>query len=75
MIGSLKVMHKLTFIIPSIIQISSINSNRLRFNLRKPRLFVNWNLIRLGHHGILIAYYNLDLVQLFPIRSHPNLQE
>ena len=36
-ISSLEVMHNLIFTIPSVIQISLINSIRLRFNLGKPR--------------------------------------
>ena len=38
MIGSLDGMHKLICTISSAIQISSINHNRFRFNLGKPRL-------------------------------------
>ena len=38
MIGSLEVTHDLIFAIPSVTQISSINSIRLIFNLGKPRL-------------------------------------
>ena len=38
MIGSLEVTYELIFTIPSVIQISSINSIRLRFNLVKPRM-------------------------------------
>ena len=37
-ICSLKVTHELIFTIPSVIQISSFNSIRHRFNLRKPQL-------------------------------------
>ena len=40
MIGSFEVMHEIIFTIPSVIQISSINSIRLRFNLRKETLTV-----------------------------------
>ena len=36
MIGSLEVTHELIFTIPSVIQIYSINSIRLKFNLGKP---------------------------------------
>ena len=39
MIGSLEVTHELIFTIPSVIQICSINSIRLRFNLEKPQIF------------------------------------
>ena len=35
MIGSLEVTHEIIFTIPSVIQISSINSIRLRFNIGK----------------------------------------
>ena len=38
LIGSLEVTHELIFIIPSVIQISSINSIRLRLILGKPQL-------------------------------------
>ena len=38
MIGSLEAMHELIFTIPSVIQICSISSIRLRFNLGKPQL-------------------------------------
>ena len=38
MIGSLEVMYELTVTIPSVIQICSISSIRLSFNLGKPRL-------------------------------------
>ena len=38
MIGSLEVTHELLFTIPSVTEISSISSIRLRFNLGKPRL-------------------------------------
>ena len=38
MIGSLEVTHELIFAIPSVIEISSINSVRLRINLGKPQL-------------------------------------
>ena len=41
MIGSLEVMHEIISTILSVIQISSINSIRVRFNLGKPRLHVN----------------------------------
>ena len=40
MIGGLEVTHDLIFTIPSVIQISSINSIRLRFNLGKPRIIL-----------------------------------
>ena len=40
MIGSLEVTHELIFTIPSVVQISSISSIRLRFNLWKPRISV-----------------------------------
>ena len=40
MIVSLDVMHKLIFNIPSVIQISSVSSIQLSFNLGKPRLHV-----------------------------------
>ena len=36
--GSLEVTHEQIFTIPSAIQISSISSIQLRFNLRKPQL-------------------------------------
>ena len=36
MIGSLEVMHEIIFTIPSVIQISSINS--IRLNIGKPRM-------------------------------------
>ena len=38
MIGSLEVTHELIFTIPSVIQISSINSIRRIFDLGKPRM-------------------------------------
>ena len=38
MIGSLEVTHELIFTIPIVIQISSINSIRLRFNLEESSL-------------------------------------
>ena len=38
MIGTLDVTHRLIFTIPSVIQINSIRSIRLRFNLGKPRM-------------------------------------
>ena len=36
MIGTLEVMQEIIFTSPSVIQISSINSIRLRFNTGKP---------------------------------------
>ena len=39
MIGSLEITHEFIFTIPSVIQISSIKSIQLIFNLGKPRLF------------------------------------
>ena len=38
-IGSLEVMYEFIFTIPSVIQISSISSIWLRFNLGKPRMY------------------------------------
>ena len=42
MIGSLEVTHELIFTVPSVIQIRSINSISLRFNLGKPMKFYEY---------------------------------
>ena len=38
MVGSLEITHRLIFAIPSVIQISSINSIQLKFNSGKPQI-------------------------------------
>ena len=58
MIGSLEVKHEIILTIPSVIQISSINSNQLRFNLGKPQM----NSIIVDLHLEKILFTNVTML-------------
>ena len=58
MIGSLEVTHEIILTIPSVIQISSINSNQLRFYLGKPQM----NSIIVDLHLEKILFTNVTML-------------